>query len=348
MRAYVPVAALAAGGLIVACTVNSTTNNNGTNPTGDDAGNTTAPDAGLPDGAVAVEDAAVDAEDAAAPEAFVRFAHWSPDAPVVDICFNPAGGAWAAQTPALGQVVAAPDGGVTSDAGDAGGDGGSVVAGVTFGQVTSYLVIAPGTYGVRLVAPGAADCGTGIVDLASVTLNANTYTTVAALGEATPVGTDQALKLASFADDVTAPASQIALRFINASPNASLTLAQADFGEGSLVGNGGPFSALFTGVAFGATGTSAGTDAGTVDANGYLATLPLAGATLSAHATSGAQDTTTALDDVTISGGAATIALIDGVSNGSAASAAKLLLCADADDSASTSLFAQCSIVSTE
>jgi hypothetical protein len=345
MRAYVPAAALAASGLIVACTVNSTTNNNGTNPPGDDAGNTTAPDSGLPDGALAVEDAAADAEDAAAPEAFVRFAHWSPDAPAVDICFNPAGGAWAAQTPALGQVVAAPDAGAASDAGD---DGGSGVTGVTFRQVTSYLVIAPGTYGVRLVAAGAADCGTGIVDLTSVTLNANTYTTVAALGEATPVGTDQPLKLASFADDVTAPASQIALRFINASPNASLTLSQADFGEGSLVGNGGPFSALFTGVAFGAAGTSAGTDAGTVDANGYLATLPLAGATLSAHATLGAQDTTTALDDVIISGGAATIALIDGVSNGSAASAAKLLLCADADDSASTSLFAQCSIVSTE
>jgi hypothetical protein len=346
MRAYLLAAALAAGGLIAACTVNSTTNNNGTNPAGDDAGNTPAPDSGLPDGAVAVEDAAVDAEDAAAPEAFVRFAHWSPDAPAVDICFNPAGGAWAAQTPALGQIVAAPDAGAAADAGDAGDDGGSGVTGVTFRQVTSYLVIAPGTYGVRLVAAGATDCGTGIVDLASVTLNANTYTTVAALGEATPVGTDQALKLASFADDVTAPASQIALRFINASPNASL--APADFGDGSLVGNGGPFSALFTGVAFGAAGTSAGTDAGTVDANGYLATLPLAGATLSAHATSGAQDTTTALDDVTISGGAATIALIDGVSNGSAASAAKLLLCADADDSASTSLFAQCSIVSTE
>jgi|CZKU01.1.fsa_nt_gi hypothetical protein len=347
MRTCVPVAAIALAA--VACTVNSTTNNNGSPVTGDDGGITATPDSGTPDGALA----AADADDGAAPQAFVRLAHWSPDAPAVDVCFNPAGGTWSAQSPALGQVAVAPDGGAAADAGDAGDDGAASATGVTFPSVTSYLIIAPGTYGVRLVAAGG-DCSTGLVDLPSVVLRENTYTTVAALGEVTPVGTDQALKLGSFTDDVTAPAAQIALRFVNASPNASL--AQADLGTGSLVvGNGGspslalPFSALFTGVAFGAAGAPAGTDAGAVDANGYLAEAALAGSTLSVHATNGAQDTTIALNDVTINGGsAATIALINGVSNGSAASAAKLLLCADADDSSSTSLFAQCSIVSTD
>jgi hypothetical protein len=345
MRTYVPatvlaLAAVGASGLIVACTVNSTTNDGPGTPIATDDASDTSPDSGTDAAPATGDDAAADAGDGAVPQAYVRLAHWSPNAPAVDVCFDPAGGSWTDQVPAISQVAVAGDAGI-ADAGDSGAS----PTGVSFPQVTSYLIISPGTYGVRLVAAGATDCSTSLVDLASVTLNVNTYSTVAAVGEATVVGTDQALKLVSFADDVTAPASQIVLRFINASPNAQLT--QADLGTGSLVGNGGAFAPLFTGVAFGTAG-AAGADAGTVDANGYVASLPLTGATLSSHATAGAQDTTTALNDVTIASGAATIALINGVSDGSAASAAKLLECADVDDSQSASLFATCTLISTE
>jgi Domain of unknown function (DUF4397) len=347
MRTHFPaiaVATIGAGGLLFACTVTTTTNNNG--PAGDDASVVTPTDdssAPTPDGGTVVsvgDDAGVDSGDAAtaAPQAYIRIAHWSPDAPAADVCVNTAGADWTGQTPQLAQLVAAGDAGTL-------GDGGAV--GVSFPQVTSYLIIPPGSYAVRLVAAGSADCSTALVDLANVTLAARSYTTIAALGEATPVGTDQPLSLAPFTDDVTAPAGQIALRFINASP--APTLAPADLGTGSLAGSGGPFAPLFTGVAFGQTGATSGSDAGTVDANGYVAIGPLATATLSAHPTATASDATVALNDVTIAAtSAATVALVNGVSNGLASSAVKLLQCSDVDDSTGSSLLSTCSVVSTQ
>jgi hypothetical protein len=344
MRTHFPViaiAAIGAGGLLFACTVNSTTNNNNVPakndaslPPGDDS-STPTPDGGTtPVG----EDAAVDSGDSATatPQAFVRIADWSPDAMPVDVCFNDVGGDWASQMPQLAQIAAASDAGTL-------GDGGGVS--IAFPQVTSYLLISPGTYAVRLVAASATNCATPVVDLPTVTLAANSYTTIAALGEATRVGSDQPLSLVPFTDDVSAPAGQIALRFINASPGQSLS--PADLGTGSLAGSGGPFAALFTAVAFGKTG--AGSDAGTVDANGYLAITPLATATLSAHITAYSMDATVALNDVTMTAtSAATVALVNGVSNGLSTSGAKLLQCADVDDSAGTSLLSTCSIISTQ
>jgi len=341
MKTYFPVIAIAvgAGGLLFACTVNSTTNNNA--PTGDDGGVEPVADSGgttTDTGAPAVDDGAVDSgEDAAAPQAFIRIADWSPDAPAVDVCFNEVGGSWAGQVPQLAQIVAAADGGL-ADAG---------AAGIIFPQVTSYLIISPDTYEVRLVAAGAADCGASVVDLPSVTVAANTYTTIAGVGEMTPVATDQPLSLISFTDEVSAPAGQIAVRFINASP--SPLQSPADLGTGSLAGTGGPYAPLFTGVAFGQAGGAAGSDAGTVDANGYVAINPLATATLSAHPATSASDGTVAVNDVTIGAtAAATIALVNGVSNGQASGNVKLLQCADADDSTGMSLLSTCSIISTQ
>jgi hypothetical protein len=226
------------------------------------------------------------------------------------------------------------------------GDGGA--AGVTFPQVTLYLVLPPGTYEVRLVAAGSTDCSTSLVDLPSLAIAANTYTTIAVIGEKTPVGGDQALALTSFTDEVTAPAGQIALRFVNASPSQTLTQG-ADLGTGSQAGTGGPWAPLFSGVAFGHTGASNGSDAGTVDANGYLAFNPLQTATLSAHATATATDATIALNDVSIpAASAATVALVNGVSNGTTAGAMKLLQCPDVDNSTGTSLLTTCNIISTQ
>ena len=152
--------------------------------------------------------------------------------------------------------------------------------------------------------------------------------------------TDQPLKLTPFADDVSAPAGQAAVRFINASPS----LISIDVGTGSLGGTGGTFVPLFAGIQFGQVGSAAETDAGTVDPNGYLATIPYSGATLSAHVTNSATDTATAANDVNVAAGAAaTLALVNGVTGGGGA---KLLKCDDADDSTATSLVAQCTVLS--
>jgi hypothetical protein len=337
MRIDFPViayAAVGAGGLFFACTATTTTH-----VPGDDAGpepvadSSTEPDTST---VIPADDSGVDASDAATvtPQAHVRIAHWSPDAPAVDVCFNAVGAPWTGQVPQLAQIVAAADAGSL-------GDGGA--AGITFPQVTSYLIIAPDSYEVRLVAAGSKDCSTSVVDLASVTLAANSYTTIAAVGEAAPVATDQPLSLVPFGDEVSAPAGQIALRFINASPS----LSPADLGTGSLAGAGGAFAPLFTGVAFGTTGT--GSDAGTVDANGYVAINPLATATLSAHTTASAADATVALNDVTIAPtSATTVALVNGVSNAPPSGYPKLLQCADADNSTGTNLLSTCSIISTQ
>jgi hypothetical protein len=338
---FVAVTAVSAGALSLACLACSS---DSTRPGAGDSG-TPAPDSGHPD------DATTEAGEAGPPEASVRVAQWSPGAPAIDVCFAPQGQDWTGQLPRLSPLLA--DGGAGGDAGggvkgdggagEAGalGDGGAPAGpGIAFPQVTSYLVLAPGTYAVRLVAAGASDCSTALVDLAAVTLAAGSFTTVAALGEATPGPGEAPLKLVSFLDDVTAPAGQIALRFINASPS----LMAVDFGTGSLSGAGGAFAPLFRGVAFGEAGAVAESDAGAVDANGYLAAGAYAGATLSAHVTATATDTATAANDVDVrAGSAATMALIGLVTSGSSA---ELLQCADADDTSTGARLAQCEIVS--
>ena len=279
--------------------------------------------------------------DAAAPTAFVRIAHWSPDAPPIDVCFAVQGATWDDQAPRLGRLLAGADAGVVApdvdgaaDV-DAGTDAGSA-AGLAFSQATTYLTLPPGAYAVRLVMAGAVDCSAPLVSLDAVTLADASYTTLAAVGLANPVTGDQPLKLAAFGDDVTAPAGQIALRFINASPSASL--ASVAFGTGSLAGTNGPYANLSLAVPFASASSAAATDAGTVDANGYLFTLPLAGATLSAHAST-LSDLVTATNDVTVSAGsAATLVLLGTMKS------PELVLCADAAPTGA--VLASCSVVS--
>jgi hypothetical protein len=309
----------------LACTVN-TVNNTGVpydgGDTNTDAASTADTGTETDTGTI---DAGADAADAAAPMGSLRVAHFSPDSAAVDVCLTPAGSDFNGQTPQLASILGQ---GV-----DGGADAGPV--GLTFAQVTTYFAVDAGTYAVRLVAAGATDCSTSLADLASVTIGQDTYTTVAAVGEHTVQQTDQALKLVSFADDVTAPAGTANLRFINASPS----LTSVDFGTGSIAGTN--FAPLFTGVAFGLAGTAAGTDAGAVDANGYLASQPLAGATISAHVSTGTVDTATATNVTVGAATAATFALINGVTGGGAA---QLLQCPDIDNP--NVVLAACSIVS--
>jgi hypothetical protein len=337
MRTHVPViaiAAIVAGGLLFACgTTNSGPRRDASATPDNDASAPTA------EGSTTVVEGAAGDAVTVAPQAYVRIANWSPDAPAVEVCFNQAGASsWTGQVPRLARIVAAGDAGTLADAG---------AAGISFPQVTSYLVIAPGSYEVRLVVAGSADCSKPVVDLAMVTLAESSYATIAALGEATPVGMDQPLSLVPFTDEVSAPPGQIALRFINASPSPTLT--PADLGTGSIAGSGGGFVALFSGVGFGKVAGSDGGTIDTIDANGYAASTPFATATLSAHPTAAGADTTVALNDVTIAATrAATVALVNGVGSGPGSSGAKLLQCADADNSAGTSLLSTCTIISTQ
>jgi hypothetical protein len=318
---------------VAVAAVASTLACNGSGPAIGDAGNSQQDGGGLD--ASAPADSGADAkEEAAAPQAFVRLAQWSTDAPAVDVCFTTEGGSFSGQTPALATRVATEDAGAP-ERGDAG------AAGLTYPQVSSYLRRAPGSYALRLVTAGAADCSASVADLASVTLNDATYTTVIAVGDAAKVQSPEPLKLVSFADDVTAPGGQIALRFINASPQAT----SVDMGTGSLSSAGGAFAPLFVGVGFGLSASSAASDAGAVDANGYLALNPLAGATLSAHVSTSGSDTAVAPRVTVTAQSAATIAMIGEVS-GNPARPPQLLQCSDGDDGGNTGLLSRCSIVS--
>jgi hypothetical protein len=246
--------------------------------------------------------------------AYVRIAHWSPDAPAVDVCFVQGSSNFDGQVPRLGLP---PDADAEADAGP---------AGLSFRYVTSYLALPPGSYGVRLVAAGAADCSTPVAGLDGVMLAAGAHTTIAAVGERMPAGNDQALKLVALPDDVSAPPGQIALRFVNA--DASAAASSVDFGTGTLSGAGGTYSGLVSGVPFGASSSVGTSDASAIDIHGYELGLPLSGATLSAHVTAAASDLATATSGVTVAAGsAASVVLLGGGST-----KANLVLCADVDD----------------
>ncbi len=316
----------AASGSMLACTSASSS-------TGD-AG-TSQQDDGGPDASALADSGANAPVEAATPRAFVRLAQWSTDAPAVDVCFSTQGASFSGQTPLLASRLAAADAGASDERGDGG------AAGLTYPQVTSYFGRPPGSYSVRLVAAGAADCNASIVDLTSVALTNGTFTTVVAVGEVTPIPSPQPLKLVSFADDVTAPSGQIALRFINASPQPM----SVDLGTGSLSNAGGPFVPLFVGVGFGESAGPSTGDAGTFDANGYLALNPLAGATLSAHVSTSGTDAAIATNVMVTAQSAATIAMIGEVS-GDPKRPPQLLQCPDVYDGTSASLLSRCSVVS--
>jgi hypothetical protein len=134
---------------------------------GDDSspsGTQNVPDAGSspPDAQDTVDSGAASGEtgddDAPArptPQVSFRVAHVSPDAPPFDVCLAPTG-TTAFQGPfldAFGAATAAANGAPFPD------DGGAAT-GLTYGQVSAYLLIDPGTYDVRLVAAGATSCDT--------------------------------------------------------------------------------------------------------------------------------------------------------------------------------------------
>src|ERR1700733_1646280 len=98
---------IASGGLLVACTTNGVSH-----PAGDDSGgpgldSSAPPDSGNSPG----NDGGADSGDAALAQAYVRVAHWSPDAPGLDVCFNRPSAPWTGQVPQLAAIATAADAG---------------------------------------------------------------------------------------------------------------------------------------------------------------------------------------------------------------------------------------------
>jgi hypothetical protein len=182
------------------------------------------------------------------PLANVRVAHLSPDAPPVDFCLRREGTS-GFTGPVLRSLGASP--------------------GLAFEQVTRYLDVEAASYTVRLVAPGSADCATALGGLPDVPLPAlmpGTHSTIGAVGSLSGSGTT-AFRLAVFSDDTSAaPADQVRLRFVHASPGTP----NVDVG---IPGTGTAFTTVFSNVAY-ATATMA------------INVAPLTNATLAARVAS--------------------------------------------------------------
>lgn len=220
-------------------------------------------------------------------EAQVRIAHLSPDAPAVDFCLLPEG------APAVGPVLQSV----------------GANAGLSYPNVTGYLPVPAGTYGVRLLAANSLTCddALGIPDFPGVTVDENTNYTVAATGMASPVGNDAPFGLKVYIDSLEVPAGQVSVRFIHLSPDTP----NVDVGLGS----GDSFSPLFSNVSYGSVGGD------------YLQTAPLSGVTLSARATGSFSDALV-LPGVDVPAGAVVTAFAIGNLDGSPA-ALRALVCVD-------------------
>jgi hypothetical protein len=331
LLSIVAVFAAGAGGLTQACTITTVNNGDDGGVANTDSGtdtstdSPTANDSGNLDGGTEAE--------AAAPVTNLRFTNWSPDAPGVgfDFCLATHGTSmW--QGPVLAGAVADADAGAGSL-----GDGG--VTGLQFPSVTTYFQVDPGQFDVRIVQAGATDCNTGIgTDATGLPpLAANGFTTFATVGDVTKSGNDQTVTTVAYADDTTAPSGSGGLRFVNAAPD----LAAIDMGTGTLAAT--RFVALFTNVQFAAVGSQAGTDAGTVDSNGYLATTQ-SSVEFSVHTSQGGTtDTATASSQSITAGSLVTMALVNGKNGGPPP---QFLVCTGDGMASPTSLLSSCSIVS--
>lgn len=221
----------------------------------------------------------------------VRVAHLSPDAPAVDFCLIPEGG------DPVGPVL----------------EGAGADDGLAYPNVTGYLPVPAGTYGVRLLGADAASCDDdlGIPDFTGIAVTADTNYTVAATGLVTPTNNDEAFDLKAYVDNLEVAADKISVRFIHLSPDTP----NVDVGLGA----GQQFTPLFTNVAYGDVGQAGGED--------YLEAGPLNDVTISARATGSTADALV-LNGVDIPAGAVVTAFAIGNLDGTPAPL-KALVCVD-------------------
>lgn len=243
----------------------------------------------------------------AAPErARVRVAHLSPDAPAVDVCLKPAGGAYS--RPLLAGLGAS--------------------AGLSYPQVTAYVELPPARYDVRVVAAGDQACGSAVIaDTTGVAVERGVTATVAAIGVLDRSGAashDPGLRLAVYADAESAAPGKGKLRFVHASPGTPAV----DVGLG--VGHG--FQRVFAGVSFGGIGVNA-----PLDAQGFVEAMPFT-APVTARLAGSAADALT-VPNVSLGAGQISTAFAIGNKTGQAANPLRVLLC---NDRATSGLLTAC------
>jgi hypothetical protein len=283
------------------------------------------------------------------PQTRIRFAMWSPDAPNVDFCVAPIapapdaapadGGSVASdasevwQGPLIGQEATLVDGGieVIFD--------GETLSGLAFPQVSAYFDFPAGSYAVRLVLAGSADCSMPLLGNDATNLapfKAGASSTVAVVGEYSQAATDPSIEVVSFADDTSGSGGSIRLRLIAAIPSAT----SLDLAVGTLGSPG--FHQLFTGVLFGQAAT--GSDAGPVDSNGYLTTSAFDDVTLSALKDALDAGALVVAAATIPNGSVATIAAVGGKTGG-VPPLPELALCLDTAPPVDT-VFANCTVLS--
>lgn len=191
---------------------------------------------GGPGGAGGAGGAGGDGGVAQAKSSQVRIGHLSPDAPAVDACLIPAGGA---QDTAIGPIF--------KNRNDTNG--------IEFGEVSSFIDVPAGQYSLRLVEPNAQNCETalaGTMDQAGLTFREGAFHTAAVMGEVNPAGGGvQTLEMRVFDDDLSPEAGQAKIRFIHASPDAGAVDVGTVDGQGT-------FTPIFSGVGFAQTGAGKG------------------------------------------------------------------------------------------
>jgi Domain of unknown function (DUF4397) len=297
--------------------------------TADTGSDTVASTPGIDGGSDAPSEVAVQG-----PQAFLRIADTSPDAPPLDVCVAPHGTA-TFQGPLVGQLAG---GGVESAAGDAGTDTDAATPGVTYPQVSAYVALTPGGYDVRIVAAGAPSCDAPLVsDWTSLPPMADdTSTTLLVAGDFLQARGDAPLTVTMLTDDQVLAGGAVSLRAINAMPSQ----AALDFG----LGTGSAWEPLLTDVTFAAASSQTASGEGTVDANGYTPIAPLLAQAVSARASSspdGGTDVAAAMDVEIDLGSIATIIAIGG-KTGDSANPPALLLCID--NTPSGGLLSDCSV----
>jgi hypothetical protein len=216
--------------------------------------------------------------------AAVRLGNLSPGSPAIDFCLAPSG-TNAYQGPLLAKTF---------------GDAGS--GGLPFPRMSAYVTLSAGLYDVRPVVSGAPDCSVGLPSKAGTlpALPANGYATMLVLGKAFPAAGEPGLQISGFVDShASSSGSTISLRFVHAAPG----LGPVDFGGGTT------FTPFFSGVSFGATGSSSG-DGGAAVINGYLSRSGLSMASLSARPTGGSASVASAQSVVATGGSVITFALV--------------------------------------
>ncbi|MCU0659647.1 MAG: DUF4397 domain-containing protein [Polyangiaceae bacterium] len=170
--------------------------------------------------------AALACDDKAAPEnglskcavlpelkAQLRVAHLSPDAPAVDACVE-----YGNSGTFIGPVLAE-----------------ALADGIEYGQVSAFLAVPKGKITkVRLVAPDAADCATGIATFeTNIDLVSGDSYTAAAVGELAS-GAPEALRIVGFQNTVKAMPGKVRVDFFHTSPGTPAVDVKAVAPDGSL------------------------------------------------------------------------------------------------------------------